>query len=149
MHLRGNLNYSLILHRYKLVLKALPKTTCKNKDQESSLPNQFELPKNFRLDVAAALETGQMTRETTTAFTYTVASCIFRFKKYPTKEELIDVARCIVEKYPFMKEKKKPYVSIIILTKHVQGSLVTDLQCRMKERRRPKKDRPKKDCPTI
>ena len=98
------------------MLKALPKTIHKNKDQESPLPNPFVLPKNFRPDVAAALETEQMTRETTTAFTSTVASCIFRFKKYPTKEELTDVARCIVEKYPFMKGKEKPYVSIY---KHV------------------------------
>lgn len=90
----------------------LPKTIRKNKDQESPLPNPFELPKNFRPDVAAALETGQMNRETTKAFISTVASCIFRFKKYPTTEELTDVARCIVEKYPFMKGKKKPYVSI-------------------------------------
>ena len=57
---------------------------------------------------------GQMNRETTKAFISTVASCIFRFKRYPTTEELTDVARCIVEKYPFMKGKKKPYVSIYI-----------------------------------
>ena len=95
----------------KYVLKVLPKAIHKTKDQESPLPNPFELPKNFRPDVAAALETRQMNRETTTAFISTVASSIFRYKKYPTTEELTDVARSIVEKYPFMKGKKKPYVS--------------------------------------
>ena len=43
----------------KYVLKALPKTIRKNKDQESPLPNPFKLPKKF-------------IRETTTAFTSTL-----------------------------------------------------------------------------
>jgi len=95
------------------VLKSLPKTISKNKDQDVPLPNPFSLPKNYRSDVTAALETGQMTHETESAFLSAVASSIFKYKKYPTHEDYIDVAMCIIQKYPFMKNTKgkKPYVS--------------------------------------
>ena len=97
------------------MLKSLPKTISKNKDQDVPLPNPFPLPKNYRSDVTAALETGQMTHETESAFLSAVASSIFKYKRYPTKEDYVDVATCIIQKYPFMKntksQGKKPYVS--------------------------------------
>ena len=80
------------------------------------LPVPFPMPKNYRSDVATALEAGQMTTETEKAFLSAIASSIFKYKKYPTREDFIDVATCIIEKYPFMKAKKgKPYVSNHIL----------------------------------
>lgn len=47
----------------KYVLKLLPKTISKSKDQDVPLPNPFPLPRNHRPDVEAALETGQITYE--------------------------------------------------------------------------------------
>jgi len=96
----------------KYFLKSLPIAIGKAKDQDVPLPNPFPLPKNFRSDVAAALATGRMTSETDRQFLSDIASSIFKYKKYPTKEDLIDVANCIIAKYPFMKAAKgKPYVS--------------------------------------
>ena len=96
----------------KYVLKSLPIAIGKAKDQDVPLPNPFPLPKNFRSDVAAALATCRMTSETDRQFLSDIASSIFKYKKYPTKEDLIDVANCIIAKYPFMKAAKgKPYVS--------------------------------------
>ena len=82
------------------MLKSLPKTISKNKDHDIPLPNPFPLPKNYRSDVTAALETGQMTHETESAFLLAVASSISKYKKFPTKEDYVDVATCIIEKYP-------------------------------------------------
>ena len=94
------------------VLKSLPKTISKSKDQDVPLPNPFPLPRNYRSDVTAALEIGQMNYETESAFLSAVGASIFKYKKFSTKENYIDVATCIIEKYPFMKASKgKPHVS--------------------------------------
>ena len=74
------------------MLKLLPKTISKSKDQDVPLPNPFPLPRNHRPDVETGLETGHMTYETESAFLSAVASSIFKYKKYPTKEDYIDVA---------------------------------------------------------
>ena len=84
-------------HSGKYVLKSLPKTFLKNKDHDIPLPNPFPLPKNYRSDVTAALETGQMTHETENALLSAVASSIFKYKKIPTKEDYVDVATCIMD----------------------------------------------------
>ena len=67
------------------------------------MPNPFPLPKNYRADVAAVLEAGQMTTDTESAFFSSLASAIFKYKKMPTTEDSIDVASGITDKYPFLK----------------------------------------------
>ena len=72
----------------------------KSKEDSIPLPDPFELPKNFRPDVAAALASGKMTLETKTLFLSTIAGA----KRYPTSDDYTNVARSICAKYPFMKE---------------------------------------------
>lgn len=98
----------------KYILKSLPKTISRSNDRDVQLPSPFPLPKNYRADVAAAFEAGQMTTDTESAFYSSIAAAIFKYKKMPTKEDYIDVATGITQKYPFLKATSsgKPYVSI-------------------------------------
>ena len=99
----------------KYALKALPKSISKTAEDSVPLPDPFILPKNFRPDVTAALESGKMNKEANKAFLSTIASSMFSYKRYPTHEDYINVARAIVGKYPFMRSPTgKPYVSISI-----------------------------------
>ena len=101
----------------KYTLKALPKSVVKTAEDSIPLPDPFILPKNFRPDVTAALQSGKMTHETDRAFLSAVASSMFSYKRYPTADDYINVARTIIAKYPFMKSPTgKPYVSLIIST---------------------------------
>lgn len=88
----------------------------KSKEDGVPLPDPFELPKNFRPDVASALASGKMTLETNTFFLSTVAGAMFTYKRYPTSDDYTNVARTICAKYPFMKSPTgKPYVSLVSL----------------------------------
>ena len=95
----------------KYILKTLPRVITKTEDDAIPLPDPFELPKNYRPDVESALKSGKMTLDTNKAFLSTVAACMFSYKKYPTSDDYNNVARTIVQKYPFMKSPiGKPYV---------------------------------------
>ena len=86
----------------------------KTEDENIPLPDPFELPKNFRPDVASALKLGKMTLSTNRAFLSSIASAMVVYKKYPSSDDYINVARTIVNRYPFMKSPTgKPYVSSI------------------------------------
>ena len=94
-------------------MKALPKSVSKTEEDSVPLPDPFILPKNFRPDVMIALKSGEMTYETTKAFLTAVASSMFTYKRYPTAEDYINVARTVIAKYPFMKSPTgKPHVSL-------------------------------------
>ena len=83
----------------------------KTEDENIPLPDPFELPKNFRPDVASALKLGKMTLSTNRAFLSSIASAMFVYK---SSDDYINVARSIVNRYPFMKSPTgKPYVSSI------------------------------------
>ena len=100
----------------KFILKKLPKTISRSNDRDVSLPSPFPLPQNYRADVAAALEAGQMTTDTEKAFFSSIASAIFKYKKMPTTEDYVDVATVITQKYPFFKATSssgKSYVSTL------------------------------------
>ena len=87
----------------------------KTEDDCIPLPDPFPLPKNFRSDVEISLKSGNMTRESKSAFLSAVASAMLQYKKYPTKEDYICVARSIILKYPFMKSPTgATYVSPIV-----------------------------------
>ena len=58
-------------------LKGLPNAVSKTKDDAVPLLDSFELPKNYRPDVEAALKTGCMTLETNKSFLSTVAASMF------------------------------------------------------------------------
>lgn len=98
----------------KFILQKLPKTISRSNDRDVPLPSPFPLPQNYRADVAAALEAGQMTADTEKAFFSSIASAIFKYKKTPTTEDYIDVATVITQKYPFFKATSgKSYVSTL------------------------------------
>jgi hypothetical protein len=75
----------------------------KSKEDSIPLPDPFELPKNYRPDVTAALASGKMTLETKTFFLSTIAGAMFTYKRYPSSDDYTNVARATCAKYPFMK----------------------------------------------
>ena len=76
----------------------------KTEDDEIPLPDPFPIPKNYRIDVETSLKSGKMNRQTKSAFFSSIASAVLQYKKYPTKEDYISVARAITVKYPFLKD---------------------------------------------
>ena len=84
----------------------------KTEDDAIPLPDPFPLPKHYRADVEVALASGKMTKETTSAFLSAVAAAMLVYKRYPTREDYICVARSVVQKYSFMASPAgTPYVS--------------------------------------
>ena len=71
---------------YTLVV---PSSVKKSKeDSGQPLPDPFRLPVRFRPDVEAYLKQGRMT--------------MFQFKRFPSRDEKVSVAKQIVSKYPFL-----------------------------------------------
>ena len=88
----------------------------KTDDDAVPLPDPFPLPKNYKADVEVALKNGKMTIETKKRFFSAVAAAMFTYKKYPKPEDYQNVARCIINKYPFFKSPVgSPHVSLLIL----------------------------------
>ena len=85
----------------------------KSEDDKIALPDPFPLPRNYKANVESALKAGKLTSETRSAFLSSVASAMYAYKKYPTRDDYNCVARTIVAKYPFMKAlpPDPPYVS--------------------------------------
>ena len=99
----------------KLKLATPPGGIKKLKMEEQSLPDPYEFPDNFRPDVELALSNKQLTKETAKAFISRVAAHIFTYKKYPSQDEYVSVARAVIAKYPFMKSPTgRPIVSLDI-----------------------------------
>ena len=74
----------------KFILQKLPKIISKSNDRDVPLPSPFPLSQNYRADVAAALEAGQMTADTEKAFFSLITSAIFKYKKIrPQKTTLM------------------------------------------------------------
>ncbi len=94
-----------------------------------------------------------MTISTNKAFLSTVTASMFSHKRYPSADDYTNVARTIVQKYPFMKSPTgKPYVSFYFCVYvrntavyrtlvPMQGAIVIGLKNRFKERRRVKTPR--------
>ena len=64
------------------------------------MPNPFPIPVNYALCVSDGLERGKLTGKARTKFVATIAASIFGYKKKPSKAELQEVVKQIVEKYP-------------------------------------------------
>ncbi len=107
-----NLDCQDLLSKHRLFK---PAKFIKTEDDKVPLPDPFELPRNYRPDVVQALESKKMTLGTTSSFLSAIAGSMFTYKRYPTNEDYVNVARVIVQKYPFMKSPTgKPYVSSIL-----------------------------------
>lgn len=85
------------------VLKELPNLVSKCDDSEVPLPDPFVLPKHFKPDVTRALQSQRMNRSTNQSFISSVAAAMFTYKRYPSSDDYYNVARSIVDAYPFMK----------------------------------------------
>ena len=102
------------LPKHNFVLKGVSNAVSKTKDDAVPLPDPFELPKNYRPDVEAALKTGCMTLETNKSFLSTVAASMFVYKKYPTADDYNNVARVMIKMYPFVRSHTgKPCVKFL------------------------------------
>ena len=80
------------------VKKKTPKVV-KNEDDLTPLPDPFPLPKYYRVDVQEALESRKMTVQTMSSFLSSVASSMYVYKRYSTRDDYITVARSVVQKY--------------------------------------------------
>lgn len=78
------------------------------------LPDPYPLPKHYTYGTEVALRRGKMSAKEKSNFFDDVASSMLRYKKYPSNEDYLCVARSIVSKYRFLKAPgTKPYVSIV------------------------------------
>ena len=107
-----------VLIRKLKTMASCPNTTLFSRACPMLCPRQktdpFELPKNYRSDVEAALKTGCMTLETNKSFLSTVAVSMFVYKKYPKADDYNNVARVMIKMYPFMRSPTgKPCVSFL------------------------------------
>ena len=86
----------------------------KTEDDCTPLPDPFPLPKHFPHDVEVALKRRKLSSSEKRRFISEVASAMLRFKRYPSREDYLCVARSIVATYPFFKSSDaKLYVSNI------------------------------------
>ena len=73
-----------------------------------------------------------MNNETESAFISAVGASIFKYKNFPTKEDYIEMATSIIEKYPFIKASRgKPYVSMKHTYIHIQFNITYVYACRV------------------
>ena len=85
----------------------------KTEDDSMPLPDPFPLPKHYPQDIESALQRKMSSKEKQ-RFISEVASAMLRFKRYPSHEDYLCVARTVMEKYPFLKSSgAKPYVSVM------------------------------------
>lgn len=88
----------------------------KTEDDSMPLPDPFPLPKYYPQDVEVALREKKMSSKVKRKFISEVSSAMLCYKRYPTKEDYLCVARTVVQAYPFFKScDAKPYVSYIIM----------------------------------
>ena len=85
----------------------------KTEDDVIPLPGPFILPKHFPQDIEVALRRKALSTKEKQRFISEIASAILRFKRYPSREDYLCVARAVIEKYPFFKSSDgKPYVRL-------------------------------------
>ena len=87
----------------------------KTEDDEVPLPDPFPIPKHFRTNVEEALKSGKIATKERRMFLSDIASAMLRYKRYPTKEDYINVGCAVIQAYPFLKSTTgRPYASFII-----------------------------------
>lgn len=104
------------------ILMDIPNIVKKTKEESTPLPDPFPLPKNFRPDVHLALTSKRMTKTTRATFFSTVAAAMFQYKRYPSRDDYVSVARQIVTKYPFLGSKG--FGASHVSDKHTQQAIV-------------------------
>ena len=86
------------------------------KTEDDSIP----LLKHYRSEVELNLKSGKsgkMTKNSMSSFLSAVASAMQVYKRYPSKDDYISVARSVIDKYSFMSSPVgTPYVSLCYLS---------------------------------
>ena len=101
----------------KIIIK---KQKFKSEDDAISLPDPIPLPNHYPATIETALKRGDMAYNEKRGFYSEVASAMLRFKRYPSYDDYMCVARSITSKYPFLKSKcEKPYVTWILHMVHI------------------------------
>ena len=97
----------------KYIFKELPKhVLVSSEDFDVQFPDPYIVPVHFSQDVLEGLTTGKMTKDTQNRFLSGVASHVFQIKQKPSPEDMINVSRVVIAKYPFMRSPTgSPYVS--------------------------------------
>lgn len=78
----------------------------RTRDQEVPLPNPYPLPQHFPAVVEAgiAAENSQIVPK----FLSCLASSMLCYKQYPTRDEYVQVAQQVIDKYKWMRAKLGP-----------------------------------------
>ena len=92
---------SVKVEKYRIA-SPLPNTIKHSDDVSVSLPDPFPLPINYRPDVEECLRAGKMTKTSRSSFFSSVAGAMFNYKRFPSHDEKVRVARQIESKYPFL-----------------------------------------------
>ncbi len=71
-------------------------------DSSKPLPDPFPLPLHYRPDVEACLKQGRMTATAKTAYFSEVAGAMFQFKRFPSRDEKVSVAKQLWLNIPFL-----------------------------------------------
>lgn len=103
------------------ILVGVPKSIKKTKEESTPLPDPFPLPTNFRPDVHLCL--AKMTKASRAAFFTAVAAAMFQYKRYPSRDDFVSVARQIIAKYPFLGSKSfgaSHVRSLLVFSMHSQ-----------------------------
>jgi len=66
------------------------------------LPDPFPLPQYYSHRLVVALASGRLTKKERQTFITDIASCMLRYKRYPMKEDYINVVQAIIGKYSFL-----------------------------------------------
>lgn len=85
---------------YQLV--CLPSTVKRSEDSTRSLPDPFPPPVNYRPDAEECLRQKRMTKSAKSSFFSSIAAAMFQYKRWPSRDEKVQVARQIESKYPFL-----------------------------------------------
>jgi len=89
---------------------------------EPPLPKPFLLPLNYPKVVKDGIKTGQLCGQARTKFLSAVASHIFSFKEFPTRDEYNHIAEQVIQQYPFMANDGN-FVSEVIYKLSAQKSM--------------------------
>lgn len=77
------------------------------------LPDPSPLPKHYPHQLDESLAKKKLSSKQKQNFVSEVASCMYRFKRYPDRSDYLCVARSIISQYPFFKPATgDPYVSL-------------------------------------
>ncbi len=104
------------LRKEEYTMIPLPSLVKRIKQEDTPLPDPFHFPKNYRPDVEACLAAKKMTGVARANLYTTIAHAMYQYKKSPSHDDYVSIARQIIEKHPFLAAKgmETSYVSFFV-----------------------------------